>query len=89
MPSVVRARVVEEIRLRKGTPAAKYLKLVLNVIDGLRFAERTVTSDAMAECSEIGAIIGRPQANESFPGPIEGYDVQASSKGRSTAETKT
>ena len=42
----------------------------------------------MAECSEIGAIIGRPQANESFPGPIEGYDVQAS-KGRSTAETKT
>jgi len=77
--------------LRKGTPAAKYLKLVLNVIviDGLRFAERTVTSDAMAECSEIGAIIGRPQANESFPGPIEGYDVQASSKGRSTAETKT
>ena len=89
MPSVVRARVVEEIRLRKGTPAAKYLKLVLNVIDGLRFAERTVTSDAMAECSEIGAIIGRPQANESFPGPIEGYDVQASSKGRSAAETKT
>ena len=89
MPSVVRARVVEEVRLRKGTPAAKYLKLVLNVIDGLRFAERTVTSDAMAECSEIGAIIGRPQANESFPGPIEGYDVQASSKGRSAAETKT
>ncbi len=67
MPSVVRARVVEEVRLRKGTPAAKYLKLVLNVIviDGLRFAERTVTSDAMAECSEIGAIIGRPQANVS------------------------
>ena len=89
MPSVVRARVVEEVRLRKGTPAAKYLKLVLNVIDGLRFAERTVTSDAMAECSEIGAIIGRPQANESFQGLIEGYDVQASSKSRSTAETKT
>jgi hypothetical protein len=43
----------------------------------------------MAECLEIGAIIGRPQANESFSGPIEGYDVQAISKGRSTAETKT
>ena len=68
MPSAARARVVEEVWLRKGTPAAKYLKLV---------------------CSEIGAIIGRPQANESFQGLIEGYDVQASSKSRSTAETKT
>jgi hypothetical protein len=48
-----------------------------------------VERPAMADCSEIGTIIGRPQANESFPGSIEGYDVQASSKGRSTAETKT
>jgi hypothetical protein len=29
------------------------------------------------------------KANESFPGSIEGYDVQAIGKGRSTAETKT
>ena len=32
-----RARVVEEIRLRKGTPTAEHLKLVLSVIDGPRF----------------------------------------------------
>jgi hypothetical protein len=89
VPSVVRARVVEEVRLRKGTPAAKYLKLVLNVIDGLRFAESTIN----VRCD--GGVFGNrghhrsAQANESFPGPIEGYDVQASSKGRSTAETKT
>jgi hypothetical protein len=71
--------------VRKGTPAAKYLKLVLNVIviDGLRFAERTVTSDAVAECPEIGAIIGRPQ-----PGPMEGYDVQANSKGAQPPKPK-
>ena len=32
-----RARVVEEIRLRKGMPTAEHLKLVLSVIDGPRF----------------------------------------------------
>jgi hypothetical protein len=32
-----RARVVEEIRLRKGTPTAEHLKLALSVIDGPRF----------------------------------------------------
>jgi hypothetical protein len=35
--ALCRARVVEEVRLRKGTPAAEHLKLVLNVIDGPRF----------------------------------------------------
>jgi hypothetical protein len=34
------ARVVEEIRLRKGTPTAEHLKLVLSVIDGPRFPPR-------------------------------------------------
>ena len=32
-----RARVAEEIRLRKGTSTAGHLKLVLTVIDGPRF----------------------------------------------------
>jgi hypothetical protein len=32
-----RARLVEEIRLRKGTSTAEHLKLVLSVIDGPRF----------------------------------------------------
>jgi hypothetical protein len=32
-----RARVVEEMRLRKGTTTAEHLKLVLRVIDGPRF----------------------------------------------------
>src|SRR5262249_60804851 len=35
--SLFRARVVEEIRLRKGTATAEHLKLVLSVIDGPRF----------------------------------------------------
>jgi len=35
--ALCRARVVEEIRLRKGTSTADHLKLVLTVIDGLRF----------------------------------------------------
>jgi hypothetical protein len=32
--------VVEEIRLRKGTPTAEHLKLALGVIDGPRFPEK-------------------------------------------------
>ena len=32
--ALCRARVVEEIRRRKGTPEADHLKLVLSVIDG-------------------------------------------------------
>jgi hypothetical protein len=35
--AVCRARVLDEIRLRKGTPTAEHLKLVLSVIDGPRF----------------------------------------------------
>jgi hypothetical protein len=35
--ALCRARVVDEIRLRKGTPAAEHLKLVLSIIDGPRF----------------------------------------------------
>lgn len=35
--ALCRARVIDEIRLRKGTPTAEYLKLVLSVIDGPRF----------------------------------------------------
>ena len=35
--ALCRARVVEEIRLRKGTPTAEHLKLVLSVIEGPRF----------------------------------------------------
>jgi hypothetical protein len=32
-----RARVVEETRLRRGTPTAEHLKLVLSIIDGPSF----------------------------------------------------
>jgi hypothetical protein len=35
--TLCRARVVEEMRLRKGTPTAEHLKLVVSVIDGPRF----------------------------------------------------
>jgi len=35
--ALCRARVVEEIGLPKGTTTAEHLKLVLNVIEGLRF----------------------------------------------------
>jgi hypothetical protein len=35
--ALCRARVVEEMRLRKGTTTAEHLKLVLSVIDGPRF----------------------------------------------------
>jgi hypothetical protein len=35
--TLCRARVAEEMRLRKGTPTAEHLKLVLGVIDGPRF----------------------------------------------------
>ena len=35
--ALCRTRVVEEIKLRKGTSVAEHLKLVLSVIDGPRF----------------------------------------------------
>jgi hypothetical protein len=35
--ALCRARVVEEVRLRKGTTTAEHLKLVLSVIDRPRF----------------------------------------------------
>jgi hypothetical protein len=35
--SLCRARVIEEMRLRKGTTTAEHLKLVLSVIEGPRF----------------------------------------------------
>jgi hypothetical protein len=35
--ALCRSRVAEEMRLRKGTPTAEHLKLVLSVIDGPRF----------------------------------------------------
>ena len=35
--ALCRARVVEEIRLRKGTRTAEHLKLVLSAIDGPRY----------------------------------------------------
>jgi hypothetical protein len=35
--ALCRARVVEEIRVRKGTQTVEHLKLVLSVIDGPRF----------------------------------------------------
>jgi hypothetical protein len=38
--ALCRARVVDEIRLRKGTPTEQHLKLVLSVIDGPRFPEK-------------------------------------------------
>ena len=34
--ALFRARLVEEIRLRKGTSTAEHLKLVLSIIDGPR-----------------------------------------------------
>jgi hypothetical protein len=34
--ALCRARVVEGIRLRKGTPAAEHLKLVLSIIENMR-----------------------------------------------------
>ena len=38
--ALCRARVVEEIRRRKGTATADHLKLVLNVIEGPRFPQK-------------------------------------------------
>jgi hypothetical protein len=38
--ALCRARVVVEIRRRKGTPTADHLKLVLNVIEGPRFPQK-------------------------------------------------
>jgi hypothetical protein len=38
--ALCRARVVEEIQRRKGTPTADHLKLVLNVIEGPRFPQQ-------------------------------------------------
>jgi hypothetical protein len=38
--ALCRARVVEEIRLRKGTPTAEHLKVVLGIIDGPRFPQK-------------------------------------------------
>jgi hypothetical protein len=38
--ALCRARVVQEIRLRKGTPTADHLKVILSVIDGPRFPEK-------------------------------------------------
>ena len=38
--ALCRVRVVEEIRLRKGTPTAEHLKLVLGIIDGPRFPSK-------------------------------------------------
>jgi hypothetical protein len=35
--ALCRGRVVEEMRLHKGTPTAEHLKLVLSVIDGPQF----------------------------------------------------
>jgi hypothetical protein len=35
--ALCRARILEEIQSRKGTPTAEHLKLVLGVIDGPRF----------------------------------------------------
>jgi hypothetical protein len=35
--ALCRARILEEIRSRKGTPTAEHLKLVLGFIDGTRF----------------------------------------------------
>jgi hypothetical protein len=35
--ALCRARVLEEMRLRKGTTTAEHLNLVLSVIDGPRF----------------------------------------------------
>jgi hypothetical protein len=38
--ALCRARVIEEIRRRKGTATADHLKLVLNVIEGPRFPQQ-------------------------------------------------
>jgi hypothetical protein len=38
--ALCRARVVEEIRLRKGTPTAEHLKVVLSIIGGPRFPQK-------------------------------------------------
>jgi hypothetical protein len=38
--ALCRARVVEEIQRRTGTPTADHLKLVLNVIEGPRFPQK-------------------------------------------------
>ncbi len=38
--ALCRARVVEEMQRRKGTPAADHLKLVLSVIDGPDFPSK-------------------------------------------------
>ena len=38
--ALCRARVVEEMRLRKGTTTVEHLKLVLSVIDGPRFPQQ-------------------------------------------------
>jgi hypothetical protein len=38
--ALCRARVLEEIRRRKGTPSADHLKLALSVIDRPRFAAK-------------------------------------------------
>ena len=35
--ALFRARLVEEMRMRKGTSTAEHLKLVLSIIDGPRF----------------------------------------------------
>ena len=35
--ALFRARLVEEMRLRKGTSTAEHLKVVLSIIDGPRF----------------------------------------------------
>ena len=39
--SLCRARVVEEMRRRRGTPTADHLKLVLGIIEGPRFPPST------------------------------------------------
>jgi hypothetical protein len=69
VPSIVPPTLVEEVGLRKGTPATRYLKLSSTLLTGCVSRKGRITSDAMAKCSEIGTIIGRPQANESFPVP--------------------
>ena len=38
--ALCRARVVEEMQRRKGTPTADHLRLVLNVIKGPRFPQQ-------------------------------------------------
>jgi hypothetical protein len=38
--ALCRARVVEEVQRRKGTPSAEHLKFALSVIDGPRFQDK-------------------------------------------------